>query len=198
MRSRFVRPGRTDRAGRRSVVRAKRVAALMALVCVVLPAVLATAAAGTVNAVSQAGSPVELSKHERGLVLAARAKGEDSITLMVASKSKANAKVAKDLESLGATVVYRADNLDYARASVPLDKLDAVLRLEGLLAADVDEEIALDDPRPGGFVNLTPQATPNPTIAAPCERSPRRHSTMPAKDEPTTASGISPQSAASR
>jgi subtilisin family serine protease len=171
MRSRFARLRRTERDGGPPAVRWS----LAGLACLIVPAVLATAAAGTVNAVSQAGSPVELSKRERALVLAARAEGEDTITLMVASKSKANAKVAKDLESLGATVVYRADNLDYARAAVPLDKLDAVLQLDGLQAADVDEEIPVDNPRPGGFVSLIPQATPNSS-------TPRVNPYMPTQD----------------
>jgi subtilisin family serine protease len=76
---------------------------------------------------------------------------------------------------LGATVVYRADNLDYVRAAVPLDKLDAVLKLDGLQAADVDEEIPLDDPRPGGFVSLIPQPAPNAS-------TPRVNPYMPTQD----------------
>jgi subtilisin family serine protease len=176
MRSRFVR-SRSERDRRRpaEVRRSKALAALAALACIVVPAVLATTAAGTVNAVSQAGSPVELSKRERALVIAARSKGESTITLMVASKANANAKVARDLDSLGAQVVYRADNLDYVRAAVPLDQLDAVLKLDGLLAADVDEEIPVGDPQPGGFVNLIPQAVPNSS-------TPRANPYMPTQD----------------
>jgi subtilisin family serine protease len=176
MRSRFVRSERTERDGRRPVApRSKPVAALIVLACVAMSAVLATAAAGTVTAVSQAGSPVELSKHERALVIAARAKGESSITLIFASKSKANAKVAKDLESLGATVGYRADQVDYVRASVPLDKLDVVLKLDGLLAVDVDEEIPVGDPIPAGIAPIINQPAPNNT-------TPRVNPYMPTQD----------------
>jgi len=176
MRSRFVRSVRTERDGRRRVMgRPRPLAALTTLACLVVPAVLATSAAGTVGAVSQAGSPVELSKRERALVIAAKAKGESSITLMFASKSKANAKVAKDLESLGATIGYRADQIDYVRASVPLDKLDAVLKLDGLLAADVDEEIPVGDPTPGGIAALIPQPAPN-------NATPRVNPYMPTQD----------------
>jgi subtilisin family serine protease len=120
-------------------------------------------------------SAIKLSKHERALVAEARANGESTITLMIASKGKANGVVAKGLESIGATVAYREDQLDYIRAAVPLDKLGDALALDGVLAVDVDEEIPLDDPRPGGMAPIIPQPAPNAS-------TPRANPYMPTQD----------------
>ena len=118
---------------------------------------------------------IQLSKQERALVAAARVNGETTVTLMIASKGKANAAVARGLQSLGATIGYREDRLDYVRAAVPLDKLGEALALDGVLAVDVDEEIPLEDPRPGGSAPLIPQAPP--TAA-----TPRQNPYMPTQD----------------
>jgi subtilisin family serine protease len=130
---------------------------------------------GAGSAGARSGSAVELSKHERSLVAIATANGEKTITLMIASTSRSNAAVAAALADLGATIGYREDKIDYVRAAVPLDKLDAVLALQGILAVDVDEEVPVGDPTPQGIAPLI--SRPAPSAA-----TPRVNAYMPTQD----------------
>ena len=118
---------------------------------------------------------IELSKHERSLVAQAKAKGETTITLMIASKGNANGRVASELTKLGATIGYREDSIDYVRAAVPLDKLEAVLAVQDLFAVDVDEEVPVGDPTPTGVAPIIPRPAPNAA-------TPRVNAYMPTQD----------------
>src|SRR5688572_22451357 len=72
-----------------------------------------------------------LFKDTRGDIAAARARGEKDVLLVIASMPGANARVAKAITAKGGTVQFRADDVDYLRARLPLDQVD-------LLAADKD------------------------------------------------------------
>ena len=135
-------------------------------------ACLALFGAGSAGAASPA---IELSKHERALVAQAKARGETTITLIIASKGKANGRVASELTKLGATIGYREDSIDYVRAAVPLDKLEAVLAVQDLFAVDVDEEVPVGDPTPTGIAPIIPRPAPNAA-------TPRENAYMPTQD----------------
>jgi subtilisin family serine protease len=130
---------------------------------------------GAGSAGAQTSSAVELSKHERALVAIAKAKGEKTVTLMIASNAKANGRVASALTKLGATIGYREDSIDYVRAAVPLEQLEAVLAVQDVLAVDVDEEVPIEDPTPSGIAPLIPRPAPNAT-------TPRVNAYMPTQD----------------
>src|SRR5215216_3467487 len=151
----------------RNGLRLGAVLALGMLTCVAL--------FGAGSAGARSSAAIELSKHERSLVAIAKANGEQTITLMIASKGRANAAVAGALTQLGATIGYRDDQIDYVRASVPLDKLEAVLALPGILAVDVDEEVPVGDPSPEGIAPLIARPAPNAA-------TPRVNSYMPTQD----------------
>jgi subtilisin family serine protease len=102
-----------------------------------------------------------LSKQDRQLLAAAKAKGSATVTLLVAAQPGATKQVAAGLQGLGAGIAYRDDALGYVRATVPTDKADAVPGLAGVQAVDVDDVISLDDPRPEGSVPATPQTPPS-------------------------------------
>jgi subtilisin family serine protease len=135
-------------------------------------ACLALFGAGSAGAASPA---IELSKHERALVALAKARGETTITLIIASKGKANGRVVSELTKLGATIGYREDSIDYVRAAVPLDKLEAVLAVQDLFAVDVDEEVPVGDPTPTGIAPIIPRPAPNAA-------TPRENAYMPTQD----------------
>jgi subtilisin family serine protease len=130
------------------------------LVALAMAAFVAVAAVGALPAVGQTGSVSKLSKHDHGLVAAARAQGKTSVTVMVAAKAGAAGDAARQLESLGATIGYRDNALDYLRADIALDRVERAASLSTVLALDVDEAIPLPDPRPEGVVGIIPQPVP--------------------------------------
>ncbi len=104
-----------------------------------------------------------LSKHDRELLAEARAKGDDTVTLLIAARPGANKTVASGIASLGGSVAHRDDDISYIRADVPADKAEAAARLNGVQAANLDEIIPLDDPKPEGAQPVTPQTPPSAT-----------------------------------
>jgi subtilisin family serine protease len=67
-----------------------------------------------------------LFKDVRVELAAARARGDSTVLLVIASMPKANAKVAAAIAGMGGTVQFRSDDVDYLRARVPLDRVDAL------------------------------------------------------------------------
>ncbi|HSB85846.1 MAG TPA: S8 family serine peptidase, partial [Ilumatobacteraceae bacterium] len=125
---------------------------------------------------ASAGKPDSgLSKNDRALLATATVNGQQTVTLLIATQLGASKQVVSGLQQLGAAVQYRDDALGYIRASVPTAKADAVAKLSGVQAVDVDEVIPLDDPRPAGDTAPTPQTPPGPT-------TPRDNPYMPVGD----------------
>jgi hypothetical protein len=102
-----------------------------------------------------------LSKHDRELLAEAIANGQSTITLLIAAQRGSNRRVAQGIEGLGGTVRFREDEVDYIRAIIPIDRVDDAAALNGVQAIDVDEIIPIEDPRPDGVVNPTPQTPPS-------------------------------------
>ena len=119
-------------------------------------------ALSTVGPVSaQSGNGGGLSKHDRELLAEAIVNGESTVTLLIASAPGSNNRVASDIQRLGGNVRYREDEINYISAIVPVDKVDDVAALSGVLALDLNEIIPLEDPRPEGVVGLIAQQVPN-------------------------------------
>jgi subtilisin family serine protease len=114
----------------------------------------------TIPAVAGSGSHPGLSKQDRELVGAARAKGSSTVTMLIAARAGATKQVVGGLVGIGATVGYRDDALGYVRATVPIDKAESVPGLAGVEAVNADEVIPYDDPRPAGTQAPTPQTPP--------------------------------------
>ena len=106
-------------------------------------------------------SPNQLGKHDRELLAQARAAGDPTVQLLVASATGQNPSVASAMTSRGATVLKREDAVDYLRVRVPTGKVDAVANVSGVVSADLDEVIPLEDPRPDGSQPVTPQPAPD-------------------------------------
>jgi subtilisin family serine protease len=115
---------------------------------------------------AQAAGPDDgLSKHERQLVLEARLRNDATVTLLIASVKGEDQKVADEVAARGGTVEYRDAEVGYLRASVPVDRAEEIANLTSVVAADVNEVIPLEDPRPQGQEPVAPQ--PVPTAATP-------------------------------
>lgn len=107
-----------------------------------------------------------LGKHDRELIAAARANGERSVQLIVAAAPGSGSRVDAAVKDLGGTVLYREDSIGYLRVSIGIDRAAKVPGLADVRAVDVDEIIPLDDPRPDGQVNPTPQTPPSAATPA--------------------------------
>src|SRR6266545_4571078 len=134
---------------------------LIRLVCWLVAVVLVLSFALSAGAAQAANGGSKLSKHDRELLAEAIAQGKSTVTVLIAAKPGANKTVASGIASLGGTVRYRDDDVSYIRAIVPTGKVETAAGLSGVQSLGVDEVIPLDDPRPAGAVNPTPQTPPS-------------------------------------
>ena len=150
----------------------RRLAVLVAaalLISAVLP--------GSLAAADPKGT--KLSKEDHAQLAKAAAAGNKTVTVLIAAQPGANSMVATGITGLGGKVLYREDQIDYIRASVPSGKVEAAAALKGVKALDVDAIIPLPDPRPGddpdGATVPTPQTPPSAA-------TPRNNAYMPIGD----------------
>ncbi|MEO7514148.1 MAG: S8 family serine peptidase [Gemmatimonadaceae bacterium] len=78
-----------------------------------------------------------LFKDARGEVAAARARGDTTVTLVVASMPGQNARAAALVKQLGGTIGYRDDDVDYLRVRLPVDGVDKLVGHALIHSADV-------------------------------------------------------------
>ncbi|HEX6607698.1 MAG TPA: serine protease, partial [Chloroflexia bacterium] len=115
-----------------------RILALGAFLFALLPL-----AGGPAPAAVAAGNKNSLSKHDRELLADAQARGDSTVTLLIAAVPGGNNTVVTGLTRLGATVRYQDGDVSYIRAVVPIGKADAAAQLAGVQAANLDEVIPL-------------------------------------------------------
>jgi hypothetical protein len=127
-----------------------------AAVGVTLAALPATAGADPATLPKVPDIGTELGKQDRDMLAKARREGKSTVEIMVMGDQG----VVDDLKAAGAKIHYRADELGYVRAEVPIGAVDRMAKLPGVDALDVDREIKLDEPRPLGIDNPTPQPAP--------------------------------------
>jgi subtilisin family serine protease len=121
-----------------------------------------------------------LSKHDRELIATALVNGQKTVTFIIASRTGANRTVASGVANLGGKVNYRDDTLDYLRVTIATSKAIQVGSLSGVQAANVDEVIPIEDPRPeaGGSAGSSTDAVPTP----PGPGTPAENPQMPTRD----------------
>ncbi|MFD7092849.1 S8 family serine peptidase [Streptomyces sp. NPDC059896] len=145
-------------SGARRVARVAAAAGLVAALIATgaVPAFSATGAddpAAPVKSSSGSDASDKLGAADAGLLAKAKAKGEKNITMMVATAPGATEQVAGQLDAVAGAVVGKTnDKLGYVRATLPTAKADAAIRaaqkLSSVHGIDLNQEIALDDPRP--------------------------------------------------
>ncbi|HEV2784456.1 MAG TPA: S8 family serine peptidase [Actinophytocola sp.] len=126
-------------------------------------------------AADPAPDEVSIGKHDEELLAQARQRGERTVKVLVATKDGAAAQGVDQLVRAGAKVEYRADEIGYVRAEVPVDSVKKVAALSGVQAIDLDENIPLEDPRPDAQADPTPQPPPD-------ANTPRVNAYMPTGD----------------
>ncbi|MET9696239.1 S8 family serine peptidase [Streptomyces sp. NPDC006529] len=142
-------------SGSRRVARVAAAAGLVAALAAT-GAVPVFAAGGTVDPAASAAvksADQKLGSADAELLQQAQAKGEKTVTVMVATAPGETKQVAQQLDAVqGASVGQTYDKLGYVRATLPTDKADAALKAAAKLSAvhgiDLRHEIELPDPRP--------------------------------------------------
>ena len=118
----------------------------------------------------------KLDKHDRALLAEARAQGDATVTLLIATAPGGTKQVADAIAAQGGTIRYRDNDLGYIRAVVPRAKAESAAAVDGIQAVDLDEIIPLDDPRPQG------SGRPDAADPARVPRTPRNNPYMPIGD----------------
>jgi len=132
--------------------------------------------------VPEAGAPKasadKLGADDAAALVDAKAEGDKTVTMMVATTPGETSQVAKQLDGLTGGFVGRTDNaLGYVRATVPTGKADAAIaaatKLKSVQAIDLRQEIALDDPKPGTSQDKSGAKTG--TYPAPGKKTPAKN-----------------------
>ena len=148
---------------------AGRVLALGFIVTLLLSAALPMAA------LAKRPETASLGLHDEQLLSRAVADGAAQVTVLVAAKGNAAKQAADAIAALGGTVYYRDNALGYLRATIATGKVRELAANASIQAVDLDETVAVPDPRPDATQPLVPQPVPN----AP---TPRANPYMPIQD----------------
>lgn len=128
----------------------------------------------------------KLGSADAALLAQAKADHDQSVTFMVATTPGDTAQVVSKLRERGAGIGMTYDRLGYVRATVPTGKADSALtaaqKLPQVLAIDLKQEIALDDPVPASdapatFGGQRPGHTP--TYPGPDRNTPAKNPYQP-------------------
>lgn len=145
----------TQRESRRRGIGAAFTAAVLGLSLTALPSI---ASADPVPQLPDVGDL--LGKQDRDLLIQAEQSGQSTVTVLVLAKEGQTQQTIDQLTSAGATIEYRADNLGYVRAEVPIDKVANAAKQPALASFDLDRTYDLGEPSPQGISDPTPQPAP--------------------------------------
>ncbi|MBC6450172.1 S8 family serine peptidase [Actinokineospora xionganensis] len=156
---------------RRPTLRSAATSLLVPVVVAALVPGLASAAPG------RAGEPPGsgLGRHDRQLLAEAQVNGKTEVTMLFATALGSSGDVSRGVQAMGGRVDYHDQALGYVRASVPIGRAEQAAKVSGVQAADLDEVLPLNDPRPEGQTNPTP-------FPAPDASTPRANPYMPIAD----------------
>ncbi|MEU6892199.1 S8 family serine peptidase [Streptomyces sp. NPDC046557] len=139
----------------RRVARVAAAAGLVAALCAsgAMPVFAATGATDPGAPAAVKSADQKLGSSDAELLQDAKAKGDATVTVMVATAPGQTKQVADQLGAVqGASVGQTNDKLGYVRATLPTGKAEAALKAAGKLssvhAMDLKHEIQLPDPRP--------------------------------------------------
>jgi subtilisin family serine protease len=124
---------------------------------------------------ASASGESKLSSRGRELLNEARARGDATVTVLIASTEGQNQRVADAIAALGGTVRLRTNSISYIRAVVPATEVESLARNASIDVLDLDEIIPWEEVQPDGAINPTPQTPPGPS-------TPRDNPYMPIAD----------------
>lgn len=101
-----------------------------------------------------------LGKQDQDLLAQAKQEGKSTVTILVLAKDGQTKQTIDELTKVGATIEYRADEVGYLRAELPIDKVEKAAKLAPLADLDLDTYYEFDEPYPQGISDPTPQPAP--------------------------------------
>jgi hypothetical protein len=152
----------TQRESRRRGLGAAFTAAVVGLSLTALPST--ATAAGPEAAPPDAGA--ELGPQDRDLIIAAKEAGKRTVEILVLAKDGQAKQSVDQLTKAGAKIKYRADELGYVRAEVPVDEVEKFAKLPAVTSLDLDRVYSLGEPRPQGIDDPDPQPAPGASTPA--------------------------------
>ncbi|MEV5276293.1 S8 family serine peptidase [Streptomyces sp. NPDC052811] len=171
--------------------RTARIAAAAGLVTALVTAGAAPAFAARGGDGPSAAPPVKtapaktaddkLGKADEQQLAEAQAKGDKTVTVMVATQPGATSDVSKQFGAVaGATVGKQDDKLGYVRATLPMARAEAALKAAAKLPSvhgiDLKQDIQLDDPTPSGDTSKSaPQLRTSGSYPAPGKDTPAKN-----------------------
>lgn len=124
----------------------------------------------------------KLGSHDRTLLAQARAKGDERVTVMLATTKGSAKSVAAAVKAAGGFTATVSDRYGFVSATVPTDKVDRIAKSASVLAVDLNESIPLPRPEVEGEGTASAAA-----VAAPGEGTPDDNPYMPTRDTGSVA-----------
>ncbi|MEU6228098.1 S8 family serine peptidase [Streptomyces sp. NPDC047042] len=178
-------PQRAPISGARRVARIAAAAGLVAALSAAGPIPMAfsatTAATPAPADASVKSAHDKLGSDDAELLSEAKADGDKTVTMMIATAPGQTEQVAAQLDAVQGGLVGRAfDKVGYVRATVPTAKADSAIaaaaKLSSVHGIDLRQDIPLDDPTPAADTASAPQASATTkTYAAPDKNTPAKN-----------------------
>jgi hypothetical protein len=120
----------------------------------------------------------KLFKNHYELIAQARLRGEKSVVVLVAARRGENSQVAREVTRLGGEVHFRADEVDYLRARMPVEKIPDLAKSENVQSLDIDVDPDKFDPT----LDFPSDDKPTPSSVPPDPDTPLSHPYLPEAD----------------
>jgi hypothetical protein len=120
----------------------------------------------------------KLFKNHYELIGQAKLRGEKDAVVVIASRHGRNSAVAADVVRLGGEVHFRADEVDYLRARMPIDHIVALANLDDVQSLDIDVDFDKFDPT----LDFGPGDKEKPSAVPPDPDTPLSHPYLPSTD----------------
>ena len=120
----------------------------------------------------------KLFKNHYELIGQAKLRGEKDAVVVIASRPGRNSAVAADVVRLGGEVHFRADEVDYLRARMPIDHIVALANLDDVQSLDIDVDFDKFDPT----LDFGPGDEEKPSAVPPDPDTPLSHPYLPSTD----------------
>ena len=119
----------------------------------------------------------KLYKHEHALIALSKLRGDKDVVILVAARTGKIAEAVGEFTKLGGEVHFRADDVDYLRGRLPVDKVEEFSMSPNVESLDIDIDIDRFNPEQD-----FPPEKEKPSSVPPDPDTPLSHPYLPQKD----------------